>query len=382
MSTYFLLLAGFRLPHWRRCCCAGFRLNHCPVNNLYEATDLCHVDHRGAVSGGGAVGAVAVSGGVCFAGAVCHRGLCADAGAAMPSQSARPEVPVAWTSVHAALLSLSYGAFGLSAVAALMFLTQERNLKFHRLKAIFSLLPPIQRLEAAVGRLLVGGFILLTVGLALGAFDLAHLNNPQTYRGDPKIVWSVVVWVLYLGLIVMRWKFAQGGRRFALGAIASFVFVLLTFWGTNCCPRCITHDAKFASQTSSTEMMPIPHAADRCFLHRGSRFSCLRISPVAPRSSYFALRTSALRTSYMPIVVIGLSHHSSPVTVRERFAFAEARMPAALQVAARLGRRGGGGDPLHLQPGGDLRRHLAWNRPAPSPRSRNSWSPATITATR
>ena len=34
----------------------------------------------------------------------------------------------------------------------------------------------------------------------------------------------------------------------------------------------------------------------------------------------------------MPLVVLGLSHHSSPVTVRERFAFAEARMPAALQL--------------------------------------------------
>lgn len=32
----------------------------------------------------------------------------------------------------------------------------------------------------------------------------------------------------------------------------------------------------------------------------------------------------------MPIVVLGLSHRSSPVTVRERFAFAEARIPAAL----------------------------------------------------
>ncbi len=31
------------------------------------------------------------------------------------------------------------------------------------------------------------------------------------------------------------------------------------------------------------------------------------------------------------ILVIGLSHHSSPVTVRERFAFAEARIPAALE---------------------------------------------------
>src|SRR5439155_16804363 len=34
----------------------------------------------------------------------------------------------------------------------------------------------------------------------------------------------------------------------------------------------------------------------------------------------------------MSIVLLGLSHHSSPVTVRERFAFADARVPAALQL--------------------------------------------------
>jgi glutamyl-tRNA reductase len=39
----------------------------------------------------------------------------------------------------------------------------------------------------------------------------------------------------------------------------------------------------------------------------------------------------------MPIVVIGLSHHSSPVTVRERFAFGEARVPAALQILKETG---------------------------------------------
>ena len=33
----------------------------------------------------------------------------------------------------------------------------------------------------------------------------------------------------------------------------------------------------------------------------------------------------------MPLVVIGLSHHSAPVTVRERYAFAEAQLPAALR---------------------------------------------------
>jgi len=101
-----------------------------------------------------------------------------------------------------------------------MFLSQERDLKLHKLTAIFSRLPPIQRLEAVVGRLLLTGFVLLTLGLAAGAYDLAQLQGGHSYRADPKILWSILVWMIYLGLILMRWKFSQGGRRFALGALA------------------------------------------------------------------------------------------------------------------------------------------------------------------
>jgi glutamyl-tRNA reductase len=39
----------------------------------------------------------------------------------------------------------------------------------------------------------------------------------------------------------------------------------------------------------------------------------------------------------MHVVVVGLSHHSCPVTVREKFAFTEAKVPAALQVIRETG---------------------------------------------
>jgi HemX protein len=229
--TYLLLLLAFGL-HTAAMFLRGFRLDRCPVNNLYEAT----------IFATWTIVAIYLVFGLWsrlrFLGAFASPVLFAiGVFALMPGldspRGARPELPSAWTSLHAALMSLSYGAFGLSAVAALMYLTQERNLKFHKLKAIFSLMPPIQRLEAAVGRLLLAGFVLLTLGLLSGVVDLTRINNPSNYRGDPKIVWSMLVWLLYLGLVIMRWRFAPGGRRFALSAIGSFVFVLLTFWGTN-----------------------------------------------------------------------------------------------------------------------------------------------------
>lgn len=39
----------------------------------------------------------------------------------------------------------------------------------------------------------------------------------------------------------------------------------------------------------------------------------------------------------MPLIVIGLSHHTSPVQVRERFAFANARIPATLELLRSAG---------------------------------------------
>jgi len=229
--SYFLLLAAFAL-HCTAMGLRGFSLNHCPVTNLFEATIFVMWTIVGTYL------VIGLWSRLRFLGAFASPVLFAmGIFALMPSldvhHGARPELPVILTSLHAAMLALSYGAFGLGSVAAGMYLIQERNLKLHKLQAIFSLMPPIQRLELAVGRLLFCGFILLTVGLGIGASGMAYLSDAHLYRGDPKIVWSALVWLLYFLLLVMRWRYAQGGRRFALGAIGSFAFVLLTFWGTN-----------------------------------------------------------------------------------------------------------------------------------------------------
>ena len=70
-------------------------------------------------------------------------------------QTTQRDFSNAGPSLHAALILLSYGAFGLSSLAALMYLNQEHDLKFHRKRALFALMPPIQRLELIIGRLLL-----------------------------------------------------------------------------------------------------------------------------------------------------------------------------------------------------------------------------------
>src|SRR5207237_705911 len=145
----------------------GFSFDRCPVNNLYEATLflLWTIVATYLVVG--------LWPRLRFLGAFAAPLLfCVGVFALMPgldnSYGARPEFKHDWVSLHAALILLSYGAFGLSSVAGLMYLTQEHDLKFRKMRAIFSLVPPIQRLERVIRRLMATGFVLLSARLAVG----------------------------------------------------------------------------------------------------------------------------------------------------------------------------------------------------------------------
>jgi ABC-type transport system involved in cytochrome c biogenesis permease subunit len=228
--NYLLLSGGFVL-HTLAVFKRGHAIHQCPVTNLYEITALAL---WGIVC---AYVLVGLWSRMRFLGAFISPFLVGiGIFALMPSLDASHggalEAATVWTSVHAAIFAMAYGAFGLSSAAALMYLSQEWNLKFNKLKAVLSLLPSIQRLELILGRLLLAGFALLTAGLITALIDFYRLSNLRSYYAEPKIIWSLLVWALYLGLVLMRWLFHQHGRRIALGAVGGFVFVLLTFWGT------------------------------------------------------------------------------------------------------------------------------------------------------
>ncbi len=227
--NYLLLLAGYGL-HFSAMILRGFSFKQCPVNNLFEATMFV---------GWAVVTAYLIIGVVTrlrFLGAfvspvVFTLGIFALMPALDPPHGPKPEFSGWQTSLHAALILQAYGAFALSAVASLMYLTQEHNLKFNKLRAFLSLLPPIQKLDTITFRLLRNGFGLLTIGLLIGGFVMEKHKTP--YFTDIKVIWSIIVWATYLALLVLRTKLAWGGRRFAWGAILIFAFVLLTFWGSN-----------------------------------------------------------------------------------------------------------------------------------------------------
>lgn len=227
LINYALLFSAFCL-HTAAMALRGFSLQRCPINNLYEATIFLNWTMVAAYLPIGIwvrfrhLGAFAAP--ILFALGVF---------ALMPgldTPATTPSFTGGWASLHKALILLAYGAFGLSCVAGLMFLSQEYNLKHNKTQAIFSLMPPIQRLENILGQLMVIGFALLTFGLVA---SFIHLKQSYGYyfKLDAIILYSLLVWILYAALLVLRWCYAQRGRRLAWGAIVTFIFVMLTFWG-------------------------------------------------------------------------------------------------------------------------------------------------------
>lgn len=226
-TTYLLMLFAFGL-HTTAMVKRGFSLERCPVNNIYEAMTFISWT---IVTTYLVVGFFQR---LRFLGAFASPFLFAiGIFALMPGldvHAATPQFVKGWVSLHATLILLAYGAFGLSSIAGLMYLTQEHDLKFDKLRAVLSRMPSVQRLENITTRSLVTGFILLTAGLVLVPMLVRETPNANV-KGDPKVVWSAFVWLMYLALLGWRWRFSAGGRAIAWGAIASFCFVMLTFWG-------------------------------------------------------------------------------------------------------------------------------------------------------
>ncbi|GIX50123.1 MAG: c-type cytochrome biogenesis protein CcsB [Limisphaera sp.] len=226
--NYALLASGFAFHTWALLQ-RGMTLQHCPVRNLFEAT---------AFVGWSLMVAYLVFGlwpRMRFLGVlVAPLQLALGVFALMPALDT-PSGPIVQTervleSLHAATALLAYGAFGLSAVAAGLYLVQAHDLKLRKLRAVMALLPPIERLERVARRLAQTGWLLLGLSLALGS----QLTPPPGthFTGDPKVVWSALLWIGYTALLVWHWR-GLSSRRFAWGLVGVFAFLLLTFWGTN-----------------------------------------------------------------------------------------------------------------------------------------------------
>lgn len=136
-----------------------------------------------------------------------------------------------WILLHIALLLAAYTALIFSLLASLLYLIQERRLKNKQVGGLFSHLPPLDTMDRIAFQTLVIGLPCMTAGLLAGAV-IAQESVGASYFTDPKVLLSIGMWMLYVGMLYVRRHSGLRGKRAVY--LSSLVFlVALTVWVAN-----------------------------------------------------------------------------------------------------------------------------------------------------
>lgn len=115
--------------------------------------------------------------------------------------------------------------FSLAFAAAILYLVQERLLKQKRIDGVFRRLPPLDVLDRAEHRFLLGGFPLLTIGIITGTLWAKRVEMGASSE-VLRAVFGYVTWLVIAAVLFMRAAAGWRGRRAAYGTMIAFGFAV------------------------------------------------------------------------------------------------------------------------------------------------------------
>jgi len=133
-----------------------------------------------------------------------------------------------WLVVHILMIFTGYAALFLSFGASILYLLQERALKLKSGAGMFFRLPALQVIDDIGYRSLMLGFPFMTLGLIAGSV-VAESAYGKVDILDPKILLSVLMWVVYLLMVYTRLNAGWRGRRAAMLASVAFVAAIVAW---------------------------------------------------------------------------------------------------------------------------------------------------------
>lgn len=149
-------------------------------------------------------------------------------GGPVPNRWANQTVRNAWLITHVVLVLLGYAALLFTAVAAVLYLLQERELKRKKPRSFYHRLPPLGTLDELITRFMGLGFVLITLAIVVGS-TWAFVEFGTRWIADPKIGISFVTWGIYLAMVFLRISAGWRGRKAAILAITALGCCALTW---------------------------------------------------------------------------------------------------------------------------------------------------------
>ncbi|MEM1108670.1 MAG: cytochrome c biogenesis protein CcsA [Planctomycetota bacterium] len=136
-----------------------------------------------------------------------------------------------WTAVH--LVGVYLGTLGsaIAAMAGLMYLFVERQLKAKLNPRRLFRLASLETLERLITQSAALGFALLTVGLVSGVVILRHEKDVlgPNWWATPKVITAFAAWFVYALVMNVRFASTFRGRRAAWLAVSGFVMLVVVY---------------------------------------------------------------------------------------------------------------------------------------------------------
>jgi HemX protein len=140
-----------------------------------------------------------------------------------------PASLVVW---HVSVTLVGYALFVAAAVSSMLYIVQEEQLRRKRFLPLYHRLPALEALDRWSGRFIAVGLPVLTVGLAAGV-TFAYITWDGHWYADPKVIFTGLTWLLYVGLLLARRMLGLQGRRAAWWAIAGLTGILVNYFVVN-----------------------------------------------------------------------------------------------------------------------------------------------------
>ena len=134
--------------------------------------------------------------------------------------------------MHLLLAMLAYSLFTIAALHAMLMTLMERRLHEGSMSGPFAALPPLLTMERLLFRVILAGFILLTLTLATGVVFSETLFG-QSMKFTHKTLFAVVSWLIFAALLSGRYFYGWRGKTALRWTLAGFATLLLAYIGSS-----------------------------------------------------------------------------------------------------------------------------------------------------
>ncbi len=149
--------------------------------------------------------------------------------------------PTSWAfDAHVLAAMLAYSLFTIAALHAGLMSLVESSLHQAKLPALLRNLPPLLTMETLLFRIIVVGFVLLTLTLVSGGIFSEQIFG-KAWQFNHKVLFGLISWAVFGILLIGHYFYGWRGRTAVTWTMSGFGFLLLAYLGSKFVLEIILH---------------------------------------------------------------------------------------------------------------------------------------------